>query len=46
MTWFNLDGYGIYVWPVYGLTFLMLGIQGVNAYRHYRRSLKEIKDHV
>ena len=38
--WLDLDGYGIYVWPSYGLALLVLLallVQAVSAWRRARR---------
>lgn len=42
MSWLALNGYGIYVWPAYGATFLILSVIGIKAYLKYKKNLSAL----
>lgn len=39
---FAMDGYGPYIWPAYGLSFLVLGLLGALSVHRRRRTKAEI----
>lgn len=45
MEWLKLDGYGIYVWPSYALTFGLLGWHAVRSYLQFRKTLNEVNQY-
>ncbi len=40
--WFAMGGYAAYVWPAYGVAFLVLGGLAVLSWREYRRASRAL----
>jgi heme exporter protein D len=38
-----MGGYAVFVWPAYGLTFVVLGGLALHSWRCYRRSVRTLE---
>lgn len=43
LEWLDMGGYGVYVWPSYGLALALLGGLALQAWRRERRLLEKLR---
>ncbi|MDL5031717.1 heme exporter protein CcmD [Pelomonas sp. APW6] len=44
MQWLSLKGYGLYVWPAYGLSLLAIAVEMARVRRRLSRALSPLGD--
>ena len=40
--WLQMGGYAAFVWPAYGIAFVVLGGIALQSWRRYRTSLRDL----